>query len=105
MKSKYHKIARELKQCLSEVVNLIDFRVFGSMVRGDNDEYSDMDVFLEVEKLNQRIKDKILDVVWKTGFKHSIVISPLIFTRNDIEKSPLRASPIVKNIAKDGIAV
>ncbi|MEW6026169.1 MAG: nucleotidyltransferase domain-containing protein [Planctomycetota bacterium] len=105
MKSKYHKIARELKKRLSQVTNLIDFKVFGSLVRGDNDEYSDMDVFLEVEKLERKTKSKILDVVWETGFKHSIVISPLIFTRHEIEKSPLRVSPIVKNIAREGIAV
>jgi len=30
----------------SEVIKLVAFRVFGSKARGDEDKYSDMDVFL-----------------------------------------------------------
>ena len=33
------EIAKELKNKLSEVVHLLDFRVFGSRARGDADEY------------------------------------------------------------------
>ncbi|MBI5181212.1 MAG: nucleotidyltransferase domain-containing protein, partial [Nitrospirae bacterium] len=47
MKQKDYEIAKELKKRLSEVVNLIDFRIFGSRARGEADEYSDMDVFIE----------------------------------------------------------
>ena len=34
------EIAKELKNKLSEVVHLLDFRIFGSRARGDADEYS-----------------------------------------------------------------
>lgn len=105
MKPKDFEIARELKQRLSEVVPLIDFKVFGSRARGDYDEYSDMDVFIEVESIDKELKAKISDIVWEVGFENCIVISPLIFTRYEIEKSPLRASPIVENIAEEGVAV
>jgi uncharacterized protein len=49
------KIAEELKKRLSQFVPLIDFRVFGSRARGDSEEYSDMDVFLEVESINKNL--------------------------------------------------
>lgn len=98
-------IARELKQRLSEVVRLIDFKVFGSRARGDADEYSDMDVFLEVEAVDRDIVDRIRDIAWEVGFEHLIHISPVIFTRHDIEDTPLRSSPIVRNIASEGVAV
>ncbi len=39
MKSKDYEIAKKLKERLSEVFPLIDFRVFGSRARGDADEY------------------------------------------------------------------
>jgi len=42
MKERDVEIARQLKERLSEVVPLIDFRVFGSRSRGDADEDSDM---------------------------------------------------------------
>ena len=105
MKPEDYDIARQLKARLSEAVHLIDFRVFGSRARGDADEYSDMDVFIEVEALDSELKRKIRHIVWETGFEHSIYISPLIFTKYEIEDSPLRASPIVKNINEEGIKV
>lgn len=105
MKPKDYNIAKELKERLSEVVKLIDFRVFGSRARGDKDEYSDMDVFIEVESIDKELKEIIRNVVWEVGFESSIYISPLIFTRYEIEDSPLRASPIVKNINEEGVKV
>jgi len=99
------KIAEKLKRRLAEVIQLLDFRVFGSRARGDADEYSDMDVFIEVERLNPEIKEKIEDVVWEVGFENFMVISPLIFTREEIRNTPLRSSPIVKIITEEGVRV
>lgn len=99
------EIARELKRRLEESVGLVDFRVFGSRVRGDEDEYSDLDVFIEVEYINKVLKDRILDIVWEVGFKNFIVIASLIFTRGEIERSALRSSPIVRNIVAEGVSL
>lgn len=105
MKTKDYGIAKELKEKLSRIAHLIDFRVFGSRARGDESEYSDMDVFIEVERLDKHLKEKIRDIVWETGFENSLYISPLIFTRNEIENSPLKVSPILKNINEEGVKV
>jgi len=105
MTTRDYEIAKKLKDRLSEIVQLIDFRVFGSRARGDEDEYSDMDVFLEVPSLERELKEKIFDVIWIVGFENSIVISPLIFTKDEIENSPLRSSPIVKSISREGVKI
>ena len=105
MKSEDLRIARELKSRLSSLVELLDFKVFGSRARGDADEYSDMDVFFEVESLDSELKEKISAIVWEVGFNNYTVISPLIFTRDELENSPLRSSPIVEAIAEEGVAV
>ncbi len=99
------KIAEELKRRLSNAVDVVAFKVFGSRARGDSDEYSDMDVFVEVETINRSAKERILDIAWEVGFENSMVISVLIFTRDEIENSPLRSSFIVRNIAEDGVAL
>jgi predicted nucleotidyltransferase len=98
-------IAEELKKRLSDVMELVDFRVFGSRARGDADEYSDLDVFLEVETLDKERKDMISDIVWEVGFQHYLVISPIIFTRDEIENSPLRSSSIIKSVTEEGIRI
>lgn len=99
------RIARELKRRLIEVVNLVDFKVFGSRARGDADEYSDMDVFVELETLDGKTKEKIRHIAWEVGFEHSIHISPLLFTRYELEDTPVRSSPIIINIAEEGIRI
>lgn len=105
MTEKDRVIALELKVKLSRVVPLLDFKVYGSRARGSAAEDSDMDVFIEVETLDGESKKKIRQIAWEVGFEHLIHISPLIFTRHEIEKSPLRASDIVRNISKEGVAV
>jgi len=98
-----YNIARELKKRLAEAVELLDFKVYGSRARGDDDEFSDLDVFIEVASLDRKAKYLISDITWEVGLENSIVISPLIFTSNEIEHSPLRASPILININEEGI--
>ena len=99
------EIAKELKERLSKAVDLVDFRVFGSRARGDQDEYSDLDVFIEVEYSDKELEERIYDITWEVGFENSLYISPLVFTRYEIEDSPLKVSPIVKNICVEGVKV
>ncbi len=103
MTEKDLRIARDLKRKLSQVVQLLDIRVFGSRAKGGADEYSDMDVFLKIERIDPEMKEKIDEVVWQVGFENFVVISPLIFTRDEIENTPLRSSPIVKSIMLEGV--
>ena len=105
MRQKDYEIAKKLKEKLSGVVQLIDFRVFGSRAKGKQEEYSDMDVFIEVEYINKKMEEKIYHIAWEVGLENSLFISPLIFTRYEIEGSPLRISPIVKNIEEEGVKV
>jgi len=100
-----YEIAEKLINRLSEIVQLVDFRVFGSRARGEGDEYSDIDIFIEVETLNDELKEKIRDIIWEVSFENCIMISSLIFTREEIENSPLKASPLVRNIMEEGIEI
>ena len=102
MKDKDRGVALELKNRLAGFVQLVDFSVFGSRARGDSMEDSDMDVFIEVENLDKDLKERVQDAAWEVGFENFMVISPLIFTRDELENSPLRSSPIVRVIKEEG---
>lgn len=105
MKENDLRVAEQLKRRLAEVVPIVDIRVFGSRARGDADPDSDMDVFLEVESLDKAVKERISDIAWEVGFENRLVISLLIFTRDEIENSALRSSPIVTGIAEEGVRI
>lgn len=95
----------ELKGRLSQEISLLDMRVFGSRSRGDADAFSDLDVFIEIETLDKHTKGIIRDIAWEVGIENMRVISPLIFSKAELTGSPLKSSPIVKNIMSEGIAI
>ena len=105
MKLKDKKIAQDLKKRLSQEVDLIDLKIYGSRVPETNDEYSDLDVYVRVNTINKNIKQKIFDIAWELGFNNNIFISTLIFSDDEIKNTPLRSSPILKNIYKYGITI
>lgn len=98
-------VAKEFKEKVAQKVPIIDIRIFGSRARGDSIDDSDMDIFIETDEISREVKEIIYDIAWEVGFEKEIHISPIIFSRNEIENSPLKISPIVTNILSDGIKV
>jgi hypothetical protein len=64
-----------------------------------------MDVFVEVETLDKNLQERLRDAAWEVGFANFLVISTLIFTRDELVNSPLRSSSIVKVIMEEGLRV
>jgi predicted nucleotidyltransferase len=100
-----YKVLCELKEKLAKKIILLDIRVFGSRARGNAEEFSDLDVFIEIPTLDRKIKDIIKTIAWEVSLENSIVISPLIFSKDELTNSPLKCSPVVKNIMEEGIKI
>ena len=105
MRERHYAVARKLKHAVTLDIPVIDMRVFGSCARGDESEDSDIDIFIEIEDLTKQAKEKIRELSWRIGLENSAVISALIFSRDEMENSPLRSSSIVRNIMLEGIPV
>ncbi len=97
--------ARELKKRVSKLTPLIDFRIFGSRARGDADDYSDVDIFMEFETVDTELRNKVKNAAWEMTLESGIVVTTLLFSRHEIENSPLRSSPIVRVIMEEGVPV
>lgn len=94
-----------LKKALEERFKLIDFRVYGSKVRGEASPESDIDVMIEVEDYNPAIESEIDDIVFKINIEHDCLISVVIFGRRELEEGPLGESPLYKIIEKEGVKI
>jgi len=105
MTDKDKLILLELKRRLCEVVEVLDLRLYGSRARGDAGEDSDMDVFLSVPSLDDDLEDRLREVSWEVGFDHGVLISMMIFTRHEMEDTPLRSSQLVLNVKEEGIKI
>jgi len=98
-------IARTLRLRLQNAVPLVELRVYGSRARGDGDEWSDLDVFVEVEESSTEILDLIADTAWELSLEHLVHVSPIVYTRHQLEATPQRSSPLVRNVMREGVTV
>ena len=77
---------------------------FGSRTRGDAGEESDLDVCVVVGRLDEAIDQTIMDIAWEVGFENDIIISTVVYSRQEFDKGPCSESPLVQNVLSTGIA-
>jgi len=78
--------------------------LYGSYARGENNKQSDIDILILVDrdKLSYSEEQKISDPLYDLEFETGLIISPLIFSRNDWETRHA-ITPFYKNVKKDGV--
>ncbi|GFP21443.1 hypothetical protein HKBW3S06_00670 [Candidatus Hakubella thermalkaliphila] len=105
LKKNEERALRVLKEELSRRFNVIDLRVFGSKVRGEDTPQSDIDVMIELDEYNPDIKSQIYDIVFEINLENDTFISTTIFSKKEIEDGPLSESPIYKAILREGALI
>ena len=105
LKKQNLKIARKFLGELRKKIKNVEVILFGSRAEGKEENYSDMDLCVIVDKLDKKTESVILDTAWKIGFEENIVIVPIIFTKKEWLNSPLTQSLIYKEINKKGVKV
>jgi predicted nucleotidyltransferase len=74
--------------------------VYGSRARGDPAQYSDLDLYIELDgALNSALRRQISEIAWEVSLDSGIVISTLVGSER------LRGQPIVRVIEAEGVAV
>ena len=96
---------RSLKEELSTRFKLIDLRLFGSKVRGEDTPESDIDIMIQLAESNPGIESQIYDIIFEINLKNDSFISAIIFSKNEIDEGPLAESPIYKIIQKEGVPI
>ncbi len=98
--------AAELKaRLLSRGVPLVEVLVFGSRARGDHQTDSDLDVCLVLDRIDDAILETISDTAWEVGFERDRIIVTVEYTREQLDHSPVRISPLVRAIQAEGVRV
>jgi predicted nucleotidyltransferase len=94
---------KELRERLGNVI--ISVRLFGSKVRGDFKEDSDVDIFILVKKKTPAIVDIVGDLAADYIYEYDIPLSTVLYDLFEYSKNKELGSFFVENVEKQGIAL
>ena len=79
--------------------------LFGSVARGDNDEFSDIDVMLLVEMNDHELKNhrrQLLDMVFELDMKYGVLLAVVDQSSEHFEKWE-SVVPFYQNVRREGV--
>jgi predicted nucleotidyltransferase len=99
------QVVRRLIDGLGADVKVIRAYAYGSRVRGDADQGSDLDLLVELHEVTRAAKRQILDRAWELSQEEGYVISVAIVSQEAFEQGPLSASQFAQTIRREGIEI
>ena len=97
------KFKTGLEQALSS--QLIELKLFGSKVRGDDRSNSDMDVLVIVATDDWHIRDKVYDVATDMLLQMDVCISAKVDSKSRFVQLCKEGTSFIHNISKDAITI
>jgi uncharacterized protein len=80
--------------------------LFGSKARGDDDEYSDIDLLLLTSRtLHWKEEKAIVDILFEVGMKYDVLFTPLDVPMPDWDDGIFTTFSIYQDIIRDGVIV
>ena len=76
---------------------------FGSRTRGDATRESDLDVCVVVDELNDENEMVIMDIARQIGSEHGVIITIVIYSREEFEKVPYADRGLIHYILSYGV--
>ncbi len=100
------QILETFKSSLLERLAVYKVILFGSRARGEPEPYSDMDVLVVLDqKPAEHDSAYVSDCAWKAGFDQGIVVVPVVYSRDEWEKSPEQYSLLAMAVEKEGVTI
>ena len=80
--------------------------LFGSYARGDNNEESDIDllILIDKERISRSDRTKFLYPLYDIELSSGIIISPKVYSRK-YWQSDIKVTPFYENVNRDGVVL
>ena len=82
---------------------ILAIRLFGSKVRGDSREGSDIDIFILVKEKKGNLRDRKSDIAADYFFEYNIPLSPVVYSMFEYNKNKELGSFFFENVEEEGI--
>ncbi|MCD4786439.1 MAG: nucleotidyltransferase domain-containing protein [Candidatus Eremiobacteraeota bacterium] len=101
-----------IKKALDELkLNLVrrfgqeaELYLFGSVARGDYEEYSDIDVLVLIPgKVNTSIEEEIFDEAYEIELKHDVIFGVIVCSNDFWNSERAHVMPLYINIQKESV--
>ncbi len=92
---------RKIKALLGD--NLEEIKIFGSKVRGDYRQDSDIDILLVLQKKNWELSHKIAKLATEIDLRFNCEISPAIYSSFERRKNQQMQTLFSQTLQKEGI--
>jgi len=95
-----------LKEVLTRDFGPVRLILFGSKARGESDRESDVDVLVVLAaKPDWRAKRRIYHLCFEVGLDHDVLLQPVVFSESDYGSTRFRVTPLLQNVAAEGVEV
>lgn len=96
------RLLATLAEDLRREFGAIDVRLFGSAARGALDDESDVDIFVVVPMLDWQREQDICNRCYETTLACGRLISASVFSADELRNTPLKVSPFVEAVFREG---
>jgi len=97
------RVLEEICSKLGEKSEIAMMKVYGSWVKGTETPESDLDICFMLKKRNKNLVKEIDNILFDIGLNNDIVISPVYFFKEDINKKIYEFSPFYNAVMKSGV--
>ena len=91
------------KNCLGN--NILNMNIFGSKIRGNFHQESDIDILLVVKKRDIHVRDAISEIAADLNIDYDCLLSPVIYTEAEYNRNQYFKNLFIENLATEGIAL
>jgi predicted nucleotidyltransferase len=107
MKKNEEKALKEFSRLLRQKIgaDLVEIKVFGSKVRGEDSPESDVDVLVILKHIDRKKREIISNIAFEIGLKYELFLSTVVYEK-DIFYSPLSKETLFyQNVQKEGVLI
>ena len=99
------QLLRELARALREQHGALAVQIYGSAARDELEDGSDIDLFVILPESDWHREKQISDLCFEAELKCGRIISAMCFTEHELKDTPLRASPLVQTVKREGVSL